>query len=109
MRAPNCPPADSSAFQPRGGIRNGLPPAVLSELTAALRLRTRWQAVMFNNLPANVVPAAAAALVFDAIAASPSTSVTFYVAVAVASVIAIALSFAIVAVLGRVFFPDLEQ
>src|SRR6185437_15039961 len=37
------------------------------------------------------------------------TSVTFYVAVAVASVIAITLSFAIVAVLGRVFFPNLEQ
>jgi putative nucleotidyltransferase with HDIG domain len=91
------------------GARSAMAAAVVCELTAALRLQTRWRAVIFNNLPASVIPAAAAALVFHAIASTPSTSVTFYVAVAVASVIAITLSFAIVAVLGRVFFPDLEQ
>jgi putative nucleotidyltransferase with HDIG domain len=91
------------------GARSAMAAAVLSELTAALRLRTRWRAVVLNNLPASVIPAAAAALVINAIAGGPANTFTFYLAVAVASMLAITLSFAIVAILGRVFFPDLEQ
>src|SRR5690348_15313098 len=63
------------------GARSAMAAAVLSELTAALRLHTRWRAVLLNNLPASVIPAAAAALVSHAIASTPSTSVRFYVAV----------------------------
>ena len=52
------------------GARSAMAAAVLSELTAALRLQTRWRAVVLNNLPASVIPAAAAALVTHAIAGS---------------------------------------
>jgi putative nucleotidyltransferase with HDIG domain len=91
------------------GARSAMAAAVISELTAAVRMRTRWQAVVFNNLPGSVVPAAVAALIINAIAGAPTHTFTFYLAVAIAAMVAMTLSFAIVAVLRRVFFPDLNQ
>ena len=91
------------------GARSAMAAAVLSELTAALRLQTRWRAVVLNNLPASVIPAAAAALVSHAIASTSQHVRDVLRGGHGGPVIAITLSFAIVAVLGRVFFPDLEQ
>jgi putative nucleotidyltransferase with HDIG domain len=91
------------------GARSAIIAAVLSELTAAIRLRTRTRAVLLVNLPANVLPAIAAALVSHAIASQPSNTSTFYVSVAVASALAITLSFALYVALGRALFPSLNQ
>jgi putative nucleotidyltransferase with HDIG domain len=91
------------------GARSAIVAAVLAEVISATLLRTRRRAVLLNNLPAGVIPAVVAALVSYAIVRSPAHTFTFYLAVAVASVLAIVLSFAIVAILGRVFFPDLDQ
>jgi putative nucleotidyltransferase with HDIG domain len=91
------------------GARSALAAAVLSELTAAIRMNTRWRAVVLNNLPASVIPAVAAALVIDGIAGTPTASFTFYLAVAVGSALAITLSFAIFAILRRAFLPALSQ
>jgi putative nucleotidyltransferase with HDIG domain len=91
------------------GARSAMAAAVISELTAAVRMRTRWQAVVFNNLPGSVVPAAVAALIINAIAGRPTHTFTFYLAVAIAAMVAMTLSFGIVALLRRVFFPDLNQ
>jgi putative nucleotidyltransferase with HDIG domain len=91
------------------GARSAMAAAVLSELTAAIRMHTRWRAVVLNNLPASVLPAAVAALISHAIASTRTASFTFYVAATVAAVVAILLSFGIVAILGRVFFADFDQ
>jgi len=89
------------------GARSAIIAAVLSELTAAIRLHTRTRAMLLVNLPANVIPAIAAALVSHAIASEPSNTLTFYVSVAVASALAITLSFALYVGLGRALFPSL--
>jgi putative nucleotidyltransferase with HDIG domain len=91
------------------GPRSAAIAAVLSELTAALMLRTRLRAVVLNNLPANVLPAIAAALVSRAISPGPADSFAFYLAVTVASFFAITLNFVIFASLRRVFLPELDQ
>ena len=91
------------------GPRSAMVAAALSELTAAIRMHTRWRVVLLNNLPASVIPAAAAAVISHAIVGAPAASFTFYAVAAASSVIAILSGFVIVAVLGRVFFPDLEQ
>ncbi|MGZ4247453.1 MAG: HD-GYP domain-containing protein, partial [Solirubrobacteraceae bacterium] len=83
------------------GARSAMAAALLSELTAAARLKTRPSIVFTINLPAHVVPALAAALASHAIAGSPAPTFKFYVGVAVASMIAIVLNFAILFALTR--------
>jgi putative nucleotidyltransferase with HDIG domain len=90
------------------GARSAMAAALLSELTAAIRLRTRPSIVLTINLPAHVVPALAAALASYAIAGSPTQTFEFYVAVAVASIIAIVLNFAILVALTRTL-PTFEK
>src|ERR1700749_701049 len=63
------------------GPRSAAAAAVLAELTASARLRTRWQAIVLNNLPAAVLSPVAAAVVIRSISPHPTDSVTFYVAV----------------------------
>jgi putative nucleotidyltransferase with HDIG domain len=91
------------------GPRSAAAAAILSELTAAFRLRTRRRAVLLNNLPANVLPAIAAALAFRAISGAPTHALSFYVAVGVAGLGGIALNFGLFVVLRREFFPQLDQ
>jgi putative nucleotidyltransferase with HDIG domain len=83
------------------GARSAMASAVISEVTAAIRLRTRPGIVLGINLPSHVIPALAAALASQAIAGPPSDSLTFYVAVAVAAMVAVLLNFAIFVVLTR--------
>jgi MFS family permease len=91
------------------GARSAVAAAVLSELAAAITMKTRVRSVVLINLPASVVPAAAAALVSNAIASAVTHHFTFYLAVAIASMLAITLSFAIWAILRRTFFPAFDQ
>jgi putative nucleotidyltransferase with HDIG domain len=91
------------------GPRSAAAAAVLSELTAAARLRSRLSSVVLINLPASVFPALAAALISAGIAAKGTHSAMFYLAVAVASLVAITLSFTTFAVLRRIFFPAFDQ
>ena len=63
--------------------------AVLSEVVAALRLRTRLRSVTLINLPTNMLPAVLAALIVHAFASRPSDTAVFYFAVAVAGVVAL--------------------
>ena len=91
------------------GPRSAVVAAVTSEVVSALLLRTRVRAVVLNNFPAGILPAIAAGLASRAIVSHPSDSATFYIAVAVASLGAIPLSFVIFASLRRVFLPTLDQ
>jgi putative nucleotidyltransferase with HDIG domain len=91
------------------GARSAMAAAVLTELTAAITLRTRPRVVLLANLPATVIPAVVAALVINAISGGPSDTFTFYLSVAIAGMAAMPISFAIVAVLRRVFFPEVNQ
>lgn len=91
------------------GPRTAVAVAIISELTAAIRLRTRVRAVVLNNLPACVAPALLAAVVCRAVAPHPSDSVSFYAAVALAGVAAITLSFILFVFLRRLFLPALPR
>jgi putative nucleotidyltransferase with HDIG domain len=91
------------------GVRSAALIAVITELVASLRLHTRLRAMLLNNLPACVVPAVVGALICRGIAPTPASTPSFYVAVVVAAIAAITLSFVIWATLRRTFFPELEQ
>jgi putative nucleotidyltransferase with HDIG domain len=80
--------------------------AVLAELTASARLRTRWRATVLNNLPAAVLAAVAAAVVIRAISAHPADTPTFYVAVVAGGAVVLVVSLAVVTVLHRLLFSS---
>src|SRR5579859_27036 len=90
------------------GPRSAVAVAVASELVAAARLRTRLRSVFLVNLPASVIPAAAAGLISRALIHAPGDRIGFYATSACAALVAITLSFVIWATLRRVFFPGLE-
>src|SRR2546421_3170968 len=77
------------------GPRSAAACAVISEVVAAGRLRTRVRSVALVNLPANVVPAVISATIFRAIVSGPSHSTRFYIAVTLAAATAITSSFVI--------------
>jgi putative nucleotidyltransferase with HDIG domain len=83
--------------------------AGVAELAATVRARTRWQAVLYNNLPTVLVPAVLAAIIVRSLASNPTDDVRFYLAVALAGLVALVLNFAMLAGLRRVVFPDVEQ
>jgi putative nucleotidyltransferase with HDIG domain len=83
--------------------------AIITEFTAAFRLKTPWRSVMWINLPAGVAPAVAAAVLIRALASAPSDAAAFYLAVALASLVAWLLSFAIFASLRRLVERGAEQ
>jgi putative nucleotidyltransferase with HDIG domain len=88
------------------GPRSAIAAAIISELTASARLRTRPRAVLLNNLPASTVPAGVAAVIIGGI---PGNTALFYVAVGIGAMAAISLSFAIFVALRRRVFPSLDQ
>jgi putative nucleotidyltransferase with HDIG domain len=83
--------------------------AVVSELSAAVRMRTRVRVVLFVNLPANVVPAVCAALIIGGFASRPTDTPAFYFAVALAGLVDFVLSFGIFSSLRRLDTPLAEQ
>jgi putative nucleotidyltransferase with HDIG domain len=91
------------------GPRSAIVAAVVSELTAALRMRTRMRAIVLCNLPPSVVPAAASALLITALMPHNRHALLFYLVVGGAAFVAITLSFAIFALVRRLFLPELDQ
>jgi putative nucleotidyltransferase with HDIG domain len=87
------------------GARSAVAAAVVSDLVIAAAHRTAARKVVLINLPTNTLPAIAAALVSYAIAGHPADSATFYLAVAVASVLAFSLGFAIIMSTCWLFLP----
>jgi putative nucleotidyltransferase with HDIG domain len=79
--------------------------AALSELTAARRLRTPRYAVAFNLL-ASLVPTLIAGNLVRWLAPTVSNTPRFYLVIALAGVVLLALNFPIVAVYQRVFRGD---
>src|SRR5947209_551272 len=66
--------------------------AVVSELAATARLKTRARMVLLVNLPASVLPAATAGLLISAAVAHPTDDAGFYLAVGLAASVDFALS-----------------
>jgi putative nucleotidyltransferase with HDIG domain len=83
--------------------------AVIAELSAAARLRTPARSILFNNLPATLVPAVLAALLIRLLVTQPADTAQFYLAVALAGFAFFVLSFAIFASLRRIVLPMAEQ
>jgi putative nucleotidyltransferase with HDIG domain len=78
--------------------------AILAELTASVRLRTRWRATLLNNLPAAVLAAVTAAVVIRGVSPHPADTVRFYVAVVAGGAIVLLVSLAVVTTLHRLLF-----
>jgi putative nucleotidyltransferase with HDIG domain len=91
------------------GARSAIAAAVISELAAAARLRTRPKAVALTNLPASIIPAVAAALLISAARQMYLGQGQFYAVVALAALITALLSFGLLTVLGGTFFPSLVR
>jgi putative nucleotidyltransferase with HDIG domain len=83
--------------------------AVLAELTATIMMRTRWRVVLYTNLPPAVVSAVASAVLIRALASRPADEATFYLAVVLAGVVALLVSFTAFSSLRRLAFPTAEQ
>lgn len=82
---------------------------VVSELTAAAVMRTRWRLVIYTNIPPAVASAVVTALIIRALSDHPGNTAGFYLAVALAGAVSPVLSFAIFTSLRRLAFPSLEQ
>ncbi|MGZ4171661.1 MAG: HD-GYP domain-containing protein [Solirubrobacteraceae bacterium] len=83
--------------------------AVLAELTATIVMRTRWRVVVYTNLPPAVASAVASAVVIRAVATGPADQASFYLAVVLAGVVALLVSFGMFSSLRRLAFPSAEQ
>jgi putative nucleotidyltransferase with HDIG domain len=83
--------------------------AVIAEVAATAVMRTRWRAFAYNNLPAAIVPALVAAVIVRSLTTKPADDVSFYLAVALAGVVALVLNFTMFAGLRRVVFPEEPQ
>src|SRR5579875_863630 len=92
------------------GPRSAISAAVISELAASARMRTRPRATLLCNLPATILPAIASALVVSALAGTGGHHhALFFLAVGCGAVLAMTLSFALFATLRRLALPELTQ
>jgi putative nucleotidyltransferase with HDIG domain len=78
---------------------------ILSELGAAARVRTPPRTVLIN-LPAGLIPAAAAGLVIRQFASQPTDTLGFYTLLGLTAAGAYTLSFVVFASCRRVFLPN---
>jgi putative nucleotidyltransferase with HDIG domain len=83
--------------------------AVISELAAAVMTKTPWRTVVFNNLAPAMVAALASAVIIRSSLPHPANDVGFYLAVALAGLIDIVVSFVMFAALRRLVLPSAEQ
>jgi putative nucleotidyltransferase with HDIG domain len=83
--------------------------AVLAELTATIMMRTKWQVLLYTNLPPAVMSAVASAVVIRALATKPADEASFYLAVVLGGVVALLVSFGAFSSLRRLAFPNAEQ
>jgi putative nucleotidyltransferase with HDIG domain len=83
--------------------------AIVAELSASVRLRTHWRAVLYTNLPPAVLSGAAAALVVRAIEPRPTDAFGFYAAVALAGAVDLVINFTTFASLRRLVMRSAKQ
>jgi putative nucleotidyltransferase with HDIG domain len=83
--------------------------AVVAELSASVRLRTHWRAVLYTNLPPAVLSGAAAALLVRAIEPRPTDAFGFYAAVALAGAVDLVINFTTFASLRRLVMRSAKQ
>jgi putative nucleotidyltransferase with HDIG domain len=81
----------------------------IAELTATVRLKTRWRAMVLNNLPAAAVAAVLGAVVIRAVTPRPADTASFYVAVAIGGATMLVVSFAMIVMLRRLVYPSEPQ
>jgi putative nucleotidyltransferase with HDIG domain len=91
------------------GPASAVAAVVMSELSAAVRFKTRVRSVVLTNLPAAIVPAAVVALLIRALAWPPKDRVGFYLVVLGVAAFGFVLSFAIFALLFRLVWPNEPQ
>ena len=82
--------------------------AVIAEVAAAVRSRTNVGR-MIDNLPSAVVPAVAAVIIIRSLSTGPADTASFYLAVALAGVVALVLSFALFSAMHRIVYPAASQ
>jgi putative nucleotidyltransferase with HDIG domain len=82
--------------------------AVIAELLATARLRTRWRSTLLSNVPVAVLSAVAAAVIIRTVASRQDTA-AFYLAVALGGLAAVLLSFTLTAFMQRLLFPSSEH
>jgi putative nucleotidyltransferase with HDIG domain len=83
--------------------------AVISELSATIRFKTRLRSLVLMNLPAAVAAAATTGLLLRAVASPPGDRAGFYLAVMFVAAGGFVLAFAIFALLHRLVWPDEVQ
>lgn len=83
------------------GPRSAAGAAALTELTAALMLRTKSRSVLMGNLPGALAPAILAAVLIRALSPMPVDRASFYLTVAGAGIAAFLLSSLMFATLSR--------
>jgi putative nucleotidyltransferase with HDIG domain len=91
------------------GPASAVAAAIIAEVFASLRTRTPWRTVVYNNLPPAVVSAVASAVVIRGLAHRPMDTAGFFLAVALAGVVAMVLSFGLFTSLRRLVLPSAEQ
>jgi putative nucleotidyltransferase with HDIG domain len=83
--------------------------AIISELSAAVMLRTPVRTIVLINLPTNVGAAVLTAVVIEGLASSPSDTFRFYISVALAAIAALIVSFGLFTTLRRCFNREARQ
>jgi putative nucleotidyltransferase with HDIG domain len=83
--------------------------AIIAELSAMARQRTRWRMVVFVNLPTAVVASVAAAAIVIGLAPKPADDAGFYLAVVLAGIASVVIGFGMFFVLHRLVAPSAEQ
>jgi putative nucleotidyltransferase with HDIG domain len=83
--------------------------AIVAELSATVVMRTRWKTVVLTNLPPAVLAPVTAAVIVRSLSTHASDSASFYLAVALAGVAALVVSFVVFSVLRRLIFESAEQ
>ncbi|HWD76311.1 MAG TPA: HD domain-containing phosphohydrolase [Solirubrobacteraceae bacterium] len=83
--------------------------AIIAEFTATARMRTPWRVVAYTNLPPAVMSAVAPAVIIRSLAGAPANDAGFYLAVAVAGLASLVLSFVVFSSLRRLAFPSAQQ
>ena len=84
------------------GARSAAAAAVVTELAASTRFRTRWRLVVTVNLPVALASSVLAAILVAALASAPADRASFYLAVTLAAVSAFVLSSLLFALLSSI-------
>ena len=91
------------------GPASAVAAAIIAELTATVAMKTRWKTVVFTNLPPAFLAPVTAAVIIRSLSSRPADSAGFYLAVILAGVAAVVVSFVTFSALRRLVFQRAEQ